>query len=1328
MGVPPAAASVKESKTMNREVRTRTVRVLMVAGALAWPRIAPAADRQPGEGNGYVGLRGLSADAWTDCPAAYREAQTVPLYQHRSMWGPGTHVLPEYFVVGDTALERLRAQKLSEELLAKLAPLRDRKIKMREELAAELGKLLTADEMRRHRDAILIAARGPAKGGRRYDTNLIVPIGPIPDTNGVIYDSDSYPRKPATLVGEPIVVREGKGAYRVEFQIDRADDVEVRVVDAKGAVVRRLGAGVIGLAAAAEPFEGGTLRQRIAWDGTGEDGKPVADGWRVEVGVGLKPRFLGFVGYDRAQLSTYLAGLQIDPKGRVYVWKHTPIREDPVLLRFDREGRYLDMVYPSNPENLAALGKKMEDVCERVEHADGKTLPIWERLLYPKICRWDQFNNIPFVIDPNGKACFIETLNIHSHPPHFPESYAHVFPVEDLDRFWLRPYRAYGMTGDWQILHNFAAATADRQGFLYLACKRFEEHHALTGMMDKNQLATIVKIDPRTQQGVNSFTWLGEKKLDQPRYYLGEPAERLGPRAPNPIYVKHFDAFIDGKDVEPLPEDTATSFVEIQSVDVDDAGNILVVDGLPRRIKMYAADGRWLGDVKGLTVGGAFRPFLDLAEVGHGPDAHFVVTSFRDEPDRSFLLKCRGLAAGRPEVVWSVPLDPRSRYIAVDRNASPNLVWVGNGGGPATFSRVEDLGGKAGAVRHIGGVRDGVFVDPWRVAASRSGKVFVYDYGTRSLVATDAEGKAWKHVEAHPVNPTIDYSERHRLCMHVEARAGDVTMRSLTVNDDLQQVWTSHRPGGPAGYADEHSRWPFEPAPSPGVVAYDFDLERLAANFQADAGGANFVAARNVPMPNPFAQSFRTSNILYDAPFQAERWASSTQGRLIGRMVPRYGRTGELMNWIRLALEVGSGSMTVDSRGNIYVVDLVAIPPDYKGDALFGFPNERAYHNGQNCTADSYYYQRGDRYVTHLSEIVDVVKFGPLGGVRQTGDERWAHRGAGYVSSICGGCDTDVNTLACDGADRIFSADPIHHRVNVLDPAGHLIARIGTYGNAETVPGESAPAADSTAAGGDGDRLGFSHVFSISAAGDELFATDRQLQRVARVRMDYRERKAARVEARAAAKPAATPAPKVRRSPALKDGVAEVTIEAADQVTVGDWDWKGPADLSAVARLERTDTAFRLTVDVTDDKLHADAAPWAPSDGDSVEFYLDVRPPDRRKGNAYEKGVMQIFIAPGLGKTEDRIVISQRAKRIAAIPGMTSVSEKTDKGYRVTATLPFEGLAVAHYAPGNSLRFDVGVNDNDDGLARTKQMMGVGGNNNWMDAGGFGEANFGADR
>jgi hypothetical protein len=57
------------------------------------------------------------------------------------------------------------------------------------------------------------------------------------------------------------------------------------------------------------------------------------------------------------------------------------------------------------------------------------------------------------------------------------------------------------------------------------------------------------------------------------------------------------------------------------------------------------------------------------------------------------------------------------------------------------------------------------------------------------------------------------------------------------------------------------------------------------------------------------------------------------------------------------------------------------------------------------------------------------------------------------------------------------------------------MARIGTYGNAETVPG----------ADGDATDLGFRNIYNVSAQGDSVYVVDKDLRRIAKVQMAYRE-------------------------------------------------------------------------------------------------------------------------------------------------------------------------------------------------------------------------------
>jgi hypothetical protein len=208
--------------------------------------------------------------------------------------------------------------------------------------------------------------------------------------------------------------------------------------------------------------------------------------------------------------------------------------------------------------------------------------------------------------------------------------------------------------------------------------------------------------------------------------------------------------------------------------------------------------------------------------------------------------------------------------------------------------------------------------------------------------------------------------------------------------------------------------------------------------------------------------------------------------------VTKYDPEGRILCLKHCRFYICSGNLTVDSRGAVYVYDVPLIPPAKAG--AYDFPDMTwGYWRDPPEPKGPYMLRRGDQSVTHVPEIAHVVKFGPEGGVRFTHSEQWAHRGAS-VHLCCGGCDYPANLLACDGADRILAVNVAHYSVNVLDAAGNLINRFGTYGNAETIPVKD-----------DARDLGFRNIYSVSAAGDAVYVSDKDLRRVAKVTMQYRE-------------------------------------------------------------------------------------------------------------------------------------------------------------------------------------------------------------------------------
>ena len=875
----------------------------------------------------------------------------------------------------------------------------------------------------------------------------------------VLLDADSHPRKPAKLLEGPTVRRKG-GGWLVSFALDTADDVLVRVVDGQGKGVRTLACGVMG-SNAPDPFEKGSLKQEIEWDGKDAAGKPAPEGCLVQVGVGLKPRFERFVCHDPGQLTNLICGLEVDPQGRLYVALHTEQEGDPNLLRFDRQGRYLNMAYPSSPR---AVPGRLESAYEHTEYIDGRAVPT-RRVSWPF---WidRKFQDIlvffPFRIDRQGRGWFAEiNTGYGSFYCHDEDLSCRVFPVPDLDRFFLmQNVNMY----PWSTAF---AASVDGKGFLATSAgwsHRFVWPPFSASLNDPQAAGTIRAIDLATGRLVPYFNW-GEGKYT--------------PYGGISQVIHHRHKMLDR--TEPNPDfDAPDRFIGIQDMQVDAAGRLLVIDGYPRRIKIYAKSackwpesGQYLGEIQALTVAGKLRRFADLRSIRVAGDALYLVTSFRDAEMRGMhVVKCVGdytkareASGSRAGVwiqeklvegmraAWTVKLDDLARFVAVDEQASPQLVWVGNGNGPATITRIEDLGERCREVRQVGGIGPRTLPHPIAVAALNEGELFVYDHELSRIVRTGDDGSGWRDVDVpKPPDPyhnalpllTLDRSRGVLFVSWVHEWQG----KNTTAEQQLQcfdlglepiecplKPWAEGAPKGKLHWAGRH----------PGIIA------------GPDSGGRLY-----------------SSN---------------------GKWVRQYAPDGSVANPELVQLFVGGAGLALDSKGCIYAFDQISVGGWHAHNFPVSFQCGPSHYKRLEL-------RRGSRPMWHLSEFTYLVKFGPNGGKRATEAELWAHRGV----SPCGGggycaCNWPRQTLAIDGADRIFALDHGHFHVKALDTAGNLICRIGWWGNAETVPGPE----------GDATQLGFASPYCLSAAGDVLYVSDKDLRRIAKFRMEYRELKTARL-------------------------------------------------------------------------------------------------------------------------------------------------------------------------------------------------------------------------
>jgi len=147
----------------------------------------------------------------------------------------------------------------------------------------------------------------------------------------------------ARKVGEKVLI---------EFVVSRPTDVAVWVLDAKGAPVRHLAAGMLGANAPA-PLKADSLAQGIAWDGTDDLGEPAKGGpFAVRVAAGLTARNAGYMFEEENPLYQYMGlplGIGVARDGSAYVIRHLPTwyASGPTgIIRLTADGAYAGTVMP----------------------------------------------------------------------------------------------------------------------------------------------------------------------------------------------------------------------------------------------------------------------------------------------------------------------------------------------------------------------------------------------------------------------------------------------------------------------------------------------------------------------------------------------------------------------------------------------------------------------------------------------------------------------------------------------------------------------------------------------------------------------------------------------------------------------------------------------------------------------------------------------------------------------------------------------------------------------------------------------------------------------
>lgn len=438
------------------------------------------------------------------------------------------------------------------------------------------------------------------------------------------------------------------GKTVITFGVTQATDVEIAILDAKGAVVRHLVAGVLGgKNAPPEPLKPG-LTQSVEWDEKDDCGKPAQGGpFKVRVRAGMSVKFGKIFG-----TSPYTGdprhgcdGLAVAPDGTLYIKLASAVGNlhhgmPWQLRRFDRAGKYQKTLLPYPPSTTADKVPGFH----LVDAGDGLLTPANHSGLDVVLFHFGENihnrvvdGNVVFVDNSSAKLTFfkvdgtntVRTVAMRSAPEKLK------WPK------WLAPQLAFSPDGKYAYYSNVANTPY-------------------------NANVHPSKMDQQFPQGRVYRQDLTKPGSDPENFYDLE--------MPDYDKLKHW-----------LPnawnKKTATA-----GIDVDAKGHLFVCDLVNQQVVEISPEGKKLGTTK--------VPWPDKVLVDSKSGTLYVVSRAVSDgyPPNGELLKIAG-RGDAAKVLAKLPLKGGSgpiqgQSLALDESGDKPVLWLGGG----EVIRVEDQG------------------------------------------------------------------------------------------------------------------------------------------------------------------------------------------------------------------------------------------------------------------------------------------------------------------------------------------------------------------------------------------------------------------------------------------------------------------------------------------------------------------------------------------------------------------------------------------------------------------------------------------------------------
>ncbi|MBI3828630.1 MAG: hypothetical protein HY291_03885 [Planctomycetes bacterium] len=481
------------------------------------------------------------------------------------------------------------------------------------------------------------------------------------------------------------------GKTVITFGVTQSTDVEVAILDAKGAVVRHLVAGVLGAKnAPPEPLKPG-LTQSVEWDEKDDCGKPAQGGpFKVRVRAGMSVKFGKIIG--TSPYTGYLSSgapcdsVAVAKDGTLFVKMASLVPQLHEAMpwqvrRFDKSGKYQKTLLPYAPstEPSKTPGFRLIDT------GDGKLTPAHCTPLDVVLFRFGDniYNrivdgNLVFIDNHSANLTFFKVDGSNS---------VKTVPMRTApDKLkwasWLAPQVAFSPDGKYAYYSNVANSPYDGK--------------------------KPADIDPKFPQGRIYRQDLTKAGSDPEEFYDLE----LPDFEKTPYWM-------------PSAWDKKTAAAGIT---VDAKGNVFVCDLVNQEVVELSPEGKKLSATK--------APWPDKVLVNSKTGTLYVVSSQVSRGNRppSELLKIAGRG---PEAKVAAKLalkGSQGHSFALDESGDTPVLWLGGG---SELVRVEDQGA---ALTVVGGSI--VNRDPNAISFVCFGDV---DTEADLVYITEGMGRVWRY-------------------------------------------------------------------------------------------------------------------------------------------------------------------------------------------------------------------------------------------------------------------------------------------------------------------------------------------------------------------------------------------------------------------------------------------------------------------------------------------------------------------------------------------------------------------------------------------------------